>query len=109
LEVLELLGALGLEPGQDVQSHSAVVSSGFDEVVTGEGFQAAGEFGSQQLPEERAYADAGVVVALASRTASFLFVVSKIWTVEGPLHELGEGNYTGLSHVLAEHCRNCSH
>src|SRR5258706_322035 len=96
------IGPMGLEPLQNVHRKASVVRAGFDDlpVIGGQRLEPSGELKREKLAEEAARADAGEVVPFLPRRCVNAFVVSKIWTIQGQLHEAHKRNCPLAGHFF---------
>jgi hypothetical protein len=87
------------EPVEQVQGESAIVRALFGDLDGSIGLPsgyASGEVAGKELAKDGADADAGEEVAPPADRVRFLFIKSIIWTIQGKLHEPGEGNCPAL-------------
>src|SRR5436190_4018 len=92
VQLLEEPGAGLPEPAQDIGGQLAIMRPGLSDFAGAQRLQPVRKLEGQQPPEERAHAHAGEKVARAPNSAFGLLVVSRIWTVQGQIHEAGERN-----------------
>src|SRR5580698_7351939 len=90
------------EASEHVESELPVMRTGLQNLAlpVGHRHQPSSKPIGQQFPEQRAHADAGKVVAIPPWRRLGTFIVSKIWTIQGQLHEPGEGYRATKFHLV---------
>jgi hypothetical protein len=110
-EAIEKGWALDTEPFEDIPGEPSVVRASLDNLRPSRDtqtlrpfcfLQPIGELEGEQFTEQAADTDAGKKISFLAYHVPFLFVVSINGTVQGQLHEAGEGDGTLFRYRLGD-------